>query len=45
MQLFVGADVDWFVRIREVNWTGQVKGMDVKRRVSQVFNNNPREVD
>jgi len=31
-----------FVRIRRLKWIGHVNRMDSKRKVSQVFNNNPQ---
>jgi len=40
MQLFRDLDVLSFVRISRLNWIGHVNGMDSKRKVSQVFNNN-----
>ena len=42
MQLFGDLDIRVlsFVRISWLNWIGHVNGMDSKRKVSQVFNNN-----
>ena len=31
-----------FVRISRLNWIGHVNRMDIKRKVSQVFHNNPQ---
>ena len=31
-----------FARISQLNWIGHVNKMDSKRKVSQVFNSNPR---
>jgi len=42
MQLFGDLDILSFVRISRLNWIGQVNRMDSKRRVIQVFGNNPR---
>jgi hypothetical protein len=41
MQLFGDLDILSFVKISQLNWIGQVNRMDVKRKVSQVFKNNP----
>ena len=35
-------DVLSFVRISQLNWIGHVNRIDSKRKVSQVFNNNPQ---
>jgi len=43
MQLFGDLDMPSFVRINRLNWTGNFDRMDSKRKVSQVFNNNPQE--
>jgi hypothetical protein len=42
MQLFGDLDVFSFVRISLLNWIGHVSRMDSKRKISQVFNNNPQ---
>jgi len=42
MQLFGNLDVLSFVRVRRLNWIGHVNRMDSRRRVSEVFNNNPQ---
>jgi hypothetical protein len=42
MQVFEDLDILSFVRISRFNWTGHVNRMDSKRKVSQVFNNNPQ---
>ena len=41
MQLFRDLDTLLFVRIRRLNWIGRVKRMYSKRKVIQIFNNNP----
>jgi hypothetical protein len=41
MQLFGDLDILSLVRISRLNWTGNVNRMDIKRKVIQVFNNNP----
>jgi len=41
MQLFGDLDILIFVRISQLNWVGHVYRMDSKRKVIQVFNNNP----
>jgi len=41
MQLVGDLDMLSFVRINWLNWIGNFDGMDSKRKVSQVFNNNP----
>ena len=41
MQLCGDFDVLSFVRIRRLKWICLLNRMDVKRQVSQVFNNNP----
>jgi hypothetical protein len=42
MQLFGDLGILSFVRTRRLNWIGYVSRMDSKRKVSQVFNNNPQ---
>jgi hypothetical protein len=42
MQLFGDLDILSFVRINQLKWIGHVNRMDSKRKVSQVFNNNPQ---
>ena len=42
MQLFRDLYILSFVRIRLLNWIGQVNIMDSKRKVIQVFKNNPQ---
>ena len=42
MQLCGDLDVLSFVRRSRLKWIGPVKIMDSKRKVSQVFNNNPQ---
>jgi hypothetical protein len=42
MQLFGDLDIFSFLRISPLNWFSHVNGMDIKRKVSQVFNNNPQ---
>jgi hypothetical protein len=42
MQLFGDRDILSFVRVGRLNWIGHVNRMDSKRKVSQVFNNNPQ---
>ena len=42
MQLFGDTDILSFVRVGRLNWIGHVNRMDSKRKVSQVFNNNPQ---
>jgi len=34
--------VEEFIGIRWLNWIGHVYRMDIKRKLSQVFNNNPQ---
>jgi len=41
--LFGDLDLHSFVRASRLNWIGHVNRMDSKRKVSQVFNNNPQE--
>ena len=45
MQLFGDLDVLLFSVISQMNLIGHGNRIDSKRKVSQVFNNNPREVD
>ena len=40
MQLFGDLDILIFVRISQMNWICHIYGMDSKRKVSQLFNNN-----
>ena len=42
LQLFGDLDIPPFVRRSRLNWIGHVNRMDSKRKVSQVFNNNPQ---
>ena len=42
MQLFGDLDKLSFVRVSRLNWTGHANRMDCKRKVSQVFDNNPQ---
>jgi hypothetical protein len=42
MQLFGDLDILSFVRISWLKWIGHVYRMDSKRKVSQVFGNNPK---
>ena len=42
MQLFGYLDTLSFVRVRRLNWIGHVNRMDSKRKISQVFDNNPQ---
>jgi hypothetical protein len=42
MQLFGDLDILSFVRVSRLNWTGHVNRMDSKRKVSELFNNNPQ---
>jgi hypothetical protein len=42
MQLVRGLDILSFVRISRLNWISHINRMDSKRKVSQVFNNNPQ---
>lgn len=42
MQIFGGLDTLSFVRIRLLNWIGQVYGMDSQWKLCQVFNNDPQ---
>jgi hypothetical protein len=42
MQLFGDSDTLRFVRIIWLNWIGHVNRMDIQRKVSQVFKNNPQ---
>jgi hypothetical protein len=42
MQLFGDLDILSFVRISQLKWIGHINRMDSKRKVSQVFNNNPQ---
>jgi hypothetical protein len=41
-QLFLDLDIPPFVRKSRFNWIIHVNRMDSKRKVSKVFNNNPR---
>ena len=40
--MFGDLDILSFVRISGLNWIGHVNRMDSKRKLSQVFNNNPQ---
>jgi hypothetical protein len=42
MQLVGDLDILSIVRISPLNWIGRVNRMDSKRKVDQVFNNNPQ---
>jgi hypothetical protein len=42
MQPFGDLDIPSFVSISRLNWIGQVNMKDSKRKVSQMFNNNPQ---
>jgi hypothetical protein len=42
MQLFGWLDILAFVSASPLNWIGRVSRTDSKRKVSQVFNNNPQ---
>jgi len=42
MQLLGDLDLLSFVRISRLIWIGAVNRLDTKRKVSQVFNNNPQ---
>jgi len=42
MQVFRDFDLLSFIRISRLNWIGHVNRMDSKRKVSQLFNNNPQ---
>jgi hypothetical protein len=42
MQLFGDLDILSFVRVSRLKWIGHVNRMDSKRKVSQVFYNNPQ---
>jgi hypothetical protein len=42
MQLFGNLDILSFVRVRRLSWIGHVDRMDNRRKVSQVFKNNPQ---
>jgi hypothetical protein len=42
MQLFGDLDIFSFVRTSPLNWYSHVNRMDSKKKVSQVFNNNPQ---
>jgi len=41
MQLCGHVDILSFVRISWLNWIGHVNRIDSKRKVSQIYNNNP----
>ena len=41
MQLSENLDIRSFVNTRRLNWNVHVNIMDTKRKVSQVFKNNP----
>jgi hypothetical protein len=42
MQLFEDLEILRFDRLSWLNWIGRDNRMDSKRKVSQVFNNNPK---
>jgi hypothetical protein len=42
MQLFGDKDILSFARTCRLNYIGHVNRIDSKRKVSQVFNNNPQ---
>jgi len=42
MHLLGDLDIFSFVRISRLIWIGSVNRLDSKRKVSQVFNNNPQ---
>ena len=42
MQPFGDLDVLSFVRVGRLNWIGHVNRMDSKRKLSQIFKNNPQ---
>ena len=42
VQPFGDLDTLSFVRVSRLNWIGHVNRMDSKRKVSQVFSNNPQ---
>ena len=42
MQPFGDLVIRSLVRISRLNWIGQVKRMDMKRKISRLFNNNPK---
>jgi hypothetical protein len=42
MELFGDLGILSFVRISWLNWIGDVSRMDSKRKVNQVFKNNPQ---
>jgi hypothetical protein len=43
MQLFGDLDVASFVRTRRLNLIGNINRMGSRRKVSQLFKNNPQE--
>jgi len=40
--MFGDLDIFSFIRINRLHWIGHVNRMDSKRKISQVFNNNPQ---
>jgi hypothetical protein len=44
MQLLGSSDVISVVRIKQLNWIGHVNRMGCKRKVGQVFDNNPQGI-
>jgi len=44
MRLFWELDIFLFVRICHLNWIGLVNRMDSKRKLGQVFKNNPEGI-
>jgi len=42
MQMFGDLDILSFVRISRLNWIGRVNRIDSKRKVSQIYTNNPQ---
>ena len=44
MRLFWELDIFLFVRICRLNWIGFVNRMDSKRKLGQVFKNNPQGI-
>jgi hypothetical protein len=42
MQLFGDLEIISFVRISQLNWVGHVNRMDSKRKVIQMYDNNPQ---
>jgi hypothetical protein len=44
MQTFGNLDIPSVVRIHQLNWIGDVNRMNSKRKISDVFNNNPQGI-